>query len=377
MHPTKSPTHLSFIILVLMLAAVLSGCSSGQRHVRYNQEYYYVLYDSPHGTRKYAVRLTQFIDRLLHDKKSFAIELPANMKNQFITHLASPDGLLQIYTWHDGDIGSTLCFKTLYQTNRGGEYHAELMNYYCLEPRKIYQMESPDGPVYLFQYFFREGGWTYFIGVSAFTISETGLLQPAKIFECIPETHPGEEGFSSDLSVMCAPVPPSLYHNGGWWDRFYFFGLTGNELYMPHFIKQKVPDGPNKGVFMSDFYHRFVWDGEIFHYKQMEYNPVLAKQMPEPGWLMEEFEWGDSIVRIDSIANGSYRYIVWEKDSLFKTVPNRIIHDGQYIEAQHEYFFKDGGYEYFFNIPDQRLQILYTDPETRKRTGIVNFKTNE
>ena len=67
---------------------------------------------------------------------------------------------------------------------------------------------------------------------------------------------------------------------------------------------------------MTDYYHRFSWDGNKFRYKQLEFNPVLAKYLPEPGWLLSEFEVGDSIVRVDSVANGSYRLLLWKKDKM-------------------------------------------------------------
>ena len=48
------------------------------------------------------------------------------------------------------------------------------MEDYYREPRKLYQMESSDGPVYLVEYFFRESGWSYDIGVDAFRMDKDG-----------------------------------------------------------------------------------------------------------------------------------------------------------------------------------------------------------
>lgn len=179
--------------------------------------------------------------------------------------------------------------------------------------------------MYLLIFFFREGSWG-FAGVNAFTMDTSGLLQPANVFECILELHETSAGYSATLAADCFPETPSLYNEGGWEDNF-FFELTGKDFYMPQFAYLR---GPKGGLFMTDYYHRYTWDGNKFRYKRLEYNPVLAKQLPEPGWLMEEFEVGDSIVRVDSLANGSYRLLLWKKDKMFSATPELIVTLGRY-----------------------------------------------
>ena len=109
---------------------------------------------------------------------------------------------------------------------------------------------------------------------------------------------------------------------------------------------------------MTDFYHRFTWDGNKFRYKQLEFNPVLAKYLPEPGWLLAEFETDDTIVRADSVANGSYRLLLWKKDKMFSAAPELILADGQYDAEKHEYRFRRGDEEYVFNSASQELRVL-------------------
>jgi hypothetical protein len=43
-----------------------------------------------------------------------------------------------------------------------------------------------------------------------------------------------------------------------------------------------------------------------------------------------------------------------------------MISKGRYDESKREYHFRNGNYEYVFNTALERLQILYTDPETKK-----------
>lgn len=334
-------------------------------------KYFFVFEDDSPERKTYAKKLVKFVERLRHDETTFDTDLSAKLEKLRISLLTSPDGKLKLYSWHDGDFGSTMSFHTIYQTKYNGKFYGVFMEDYYREPRKLYQLESLDGPVYLMEYFFREGGWSYDIGVDAFRIDKTGLLQPADIFECIPELHDTAAGYSTNLSAYCPPEPPSYWQDGAWLDNF-FFDLTEKDFYMPHFIKCGEP--PKWGI-MSDFYHRFTWDGNKFRYKQLEFNPVLAKFLLEPGWLMEEFEWGDSLVRIDSVADGSYRCIVWKKDNVFSSAPELIITQGQYDAGKQEYRFNRGDEEYVVDAVLQKM--LYVHAQQIERLGKSEIEANE
>ena len=319
-----------------------------------SMEYFFVFEDDSPERKAYAKELISFVERLQHDETTFDADLSAKLDELRITLLASPDGKLKIYSWEDGDFGSAIGFHSLYQTKCNGKFHAVFMEDYYREPKTAYQVESSAGSVYLVEYFFRQSGWSYDIGVDAFTIDKSGLLQPADIFECIPEIHQKAEGYSSNLAVECAPAPPSLYYESGWEENF-FFERTGKDFYMPQFAYLR---GPKGGLFMTDYYHRYTWDGEKFRYKQLEFNPVLMKFLPEPGWLMAEFEQGDSIVRVDSVANGSYRLLLWNKDKMFSAAPELLISQGRYDAKKNEYRFRRGDDEYVFDAVAQELRVL-------------------
>ena len=86
---------------------------------------------------------------------------------------------------------------------------------------------------------------------------------------------------------------------------------------------------------------------------------------------------GDSIVRVDSVANGSYRLLLWKQDKMFSSVPELIITQGRYDAAKHEYHFQNGDYEYVLNTALERLQILYTDFETKKVEVVRRYNGND
>lgn len=317
-------------------------------------KYFFVFDDDTPERHEYAKKLNRFAEKLQHDKTTFDTDLSKQIDELQITYNVSSDGKLKLYSWHDGDNGSTISFHTIYQTKQNGEFHSVFMEDYYREPEKLYQLESSDGPVYLVEYFFRESGWSYDIGVDAFKMDKTGLLQPAEVFECVRELHDTAVGYSANLSVDYPPEKPSHWQNGAWSDNF-FFELTGRDLYMPQYAYLRGSDGP---LFMTDYYHRFTWEDNKFRYKQLEFNPVLAKYLPEPGWLLAEFETDDSIVRVDSVANGSYRLLLWNKDKMFSAAPELVITKGWYDAEKKEYHFRKGDNEYVFDAVSQKLQVL-------------------
>ena len=346
--------HLLLVVLVIALVVVMSSCKRRKQVATDPTKYFLTFYDDSPERKAYAKELVSFVERLQYDETTFDADLSAKLDELRITLLTSPDGKLKLYSWEDGDFGSSVGFHTLCQTRNNGKFHAVFMEDYYREPRKVYQLESSGGPVYLVEYFFRESGWSYDIGVDAFTMDKAGLLQPAEVFERIPEIQKETEDYSANLALECSPEPPSLYYEGAWSDNF-FFELTGKDIYMPHFEYLR---GSGGGEFMTDYYHRFSWDGNKFRHKQLEFNPVLAKYLPEPGWLMEEFETGDSIVRVDSVANGSYRFLLWNKDKMFSAAPELIITQGHYDAKKNEYRFRKGDEVYAFDAVAQELRVL-------------------
>ena len=358
-HPNKQTGVIILLGLLLGLSANLSAQTDTLDPMKYYNDFEF---RGPEA-RAYARELSRFAETLLHDETTFQADLSKKLDELRITLQTSPDGKLKVYSWHDGDEGSAMNYYSICQTYRNGRFCAVFMEDYYYEPRAIYQMETTDGSVYLIQYFSRESGWAYLIGVDAFTIDKDSGIVPVEVFECIP--YGKAEGYAAKLAVECSPVPPSLYLEGAWVDNL-FFAITGKDFYMPHYVKNKEP---NEEDVMTDFYHRFEWDGEKFRYKQLVFNPVLAKYLPE-GRLKEEFELGDTIVRIDSVADNSYRYIVWNRDKMFSAAPDLVITQGVYDAEKQEYHFKDGDNEYVYNTAHMHLKVLHTDPETKKITVI-------
>ena len=135
-------------------------------------KYYYVLDDPTGEVYAHAKELTSFVERLLHDETTFDEDLSDKVSKLGISSLTSPDGRLKIYSWHDGDMGSEINHHSIFQTRYDGKVHAVFDEHYYQEPRKVYQVEASDGPVYLVEFFHRSSGWSYYIGVDAFSESK-------------------------------------------------------------------------------------------------------------------------------------------------------------------------------------------------------------
>jgi hypothetical protein len=78
-------------------------------------------------------------------------------------------------------------------------------------------------------------------------------------------------------------------------------------------------------------------------------------------------------VRIDSVADGSYRYIVWNRDKMFSAAPDKVIAQGVYNAEKQEYHFNSGDYEYVFVSSSKVLIILFTDPKTKKTKEFAKY----
>lgn len=373
----KKERHLQIplIIIIMMFAASLICCSHGDKRNDNSSnpiEYYCMDGVTDPETLAYAKELTRFVETLLHDETTFNADLSAQLDSFSITLRTSPDGKLKIYSWWDGAYGTMVCYNSIYQIFYNNKFHAEFMQDFAEEPEAIRQVESSEGPVYLVQNLFQESSSLFAFGLKAFTVNKKGQLVPANVFECIPELSDTLGGYSNIIYIeSCHYLPPSLFCKGGWSDNF-FFETTGKDIYMPHFVKLWEPYADD---YMHDFYHHFEWDGEKFRYDHcLCYNPILSKYLDGHGWLTEEFELGKSIVRIEKVDDGTYRYLAWKQNKMFSAAPDLVITGGWYHEVKHEYYFKNGDYEYIYNDDSQNLRIMYTDPKSKKTSEYANYK---
>ena len=371
----KRQRHLQIpLVVAIMMFVILPSCTHKDNgdNISNVSEYFYVDEDSSPETVAYAQELTSFVEKLLHDKTTFYADLLAQLDSLDITLHTSPDGKLKIYTWWNGEGGNIFIYNSLYQTACNNKFKAGFWEDYESMPLAIRQVESSNGSVYLVQFCFRESSSYYAFGIDAFKVNKKGKLEPAKVFECPSEDPYASSSYADYVCIEASlpSLPPSVSCKGGWSDDF-FFGITKKDIYMPHLFSDSEH---YKYEGWHDYYFHYKWDGEHFNRVTfLTYNPKLKKYLDGEGQLMEEFELGESIVRIEKVKDGSYRYIAWKKDKMFSAAPDLFITQGWYHELKHEYYFKNGDYEYIFNNDSQNLRSMYTDPKTKRTRKFANY----
>lgn len=365
-------------LTALILAALLDGCNKknpapgSKEYYESLQEYYWIAEDEDPTSERctYAEDLRALGEKLLHDKATFDQDLSTELDKLSIKTTSSPDGKLKIYTWDNGEGGTMICHNSIYQTYCNGKFHADFMQDYEELPLNIFQVESAKGPVYLVQFFFQECSSIGVSGVEAFTMNKKGKLELAEVFESIGDLCNTTEGYSCCLyTENYFRLPPSVFCDGGWDDNL-FFEKSRKDIYMPYFSDKG-------GAIMYDYYHLFEWNGDKFQYRYPVFNPVLKKYIGDKGQLAIEFELGKSIIRIDKMEDGTYRYIAWKKDKMFADKPDLIITDGWYHEVEHLFHFKNKDHEYVFNTQNHHLHIYQTTGNTDKKQEIANYEIED
>lgn len=322
----------------------------------------------------------EFFEYILKEKSTFNMDF-SEIDSLGINIVKSEDGKIKIYSIGNCRWDACGCQGYLFvcQTCIDGKVHTfdwseEVVGMMYINA--IRQVESLTGTVYLLE-IINEGLHSIGYGVYSYRLGKRGKLIPIDVFERITEldSYSEEENVSSNCEengyayciwsgLEMGSENPSMYMNGGWSDNF-FFDITGEDIYLP------IDPGYNH--FFNDNYYQFHWDGEYFEYYGETYNPALVPYVEESGALVEEFTIGKSIIRIERLEDGTYRYLAWKKKLLFISEPDLVINEGWYHEVKHEYHFQNAEYEYIVNTDELQLQILYTNPKTHKTSEFAKY----
>lgn len=308
----------------------------------------------------------KFAQWILTDPTTFYMDLHDCADSLSITITQSSDGKVRFYTWWDGEGGTMVFHKNIYQTLRNNKVRAYDLRTpeeeaYESFPFAIRQIESSKGTIYLI---FSESivSSSYVVyDVSSYQINKRGKLIPVNIFEYKDETAVTIKDRDNNLSNCVGSDNPSLpysaFQKNGWLDNF-FFDLTKNDIY--------IYDD-------NDYYHHYQWNGTLFEYRYKTYNPALIRFIERSTLLACEVELERLFVRIDKV-DGAYRYIAWEKDSIFTSTPELIIKNGWYHEVKKEYHFTNNNYEYVVNVRNNYLRVYKTNPNTCITKEIADYK---
>lgn len=349
-----------FLFILSLIMCLLVGCVDNNDHQCDSSELYS---DSQLSTWKQQDKFAQWI---LTDPSTYYMNLQNYTDSLSVTITDSPDGKVRFYTWWDGMGGTMICYENIYQTLKNNKVRAYDLRSpeeeaYESFPIAIRQIESSKGTVYLI---FSESivSSSYVVyDVSSYLMNRRGKLMPANVFEYSDETDVAWEDnnvkFTNQVGSDNPTLPYSAFMKNSWRNNF-FFDLTNNDIYL-------YDD--------NDYYHHYQWNGKIFEYQYKTYNPAFSDYMESSMSLVCELELEKLFVRIDKV-DGAYRYIAWEKDSIFTSTPELIIKNGWYHETKKEYHFTNNNYEYIVNTSDKHLRVYKTSPKTGKAKEIADYK---
>lgn len=359
---TRKFLRYALISILMVMALVLVGCDDFNT-AEYDESQDVI--ESHLGTWK---EQNKFAKRILKDPTTFDTDFGADLDSLEITITESPDGKVKFYTWWNGVGGTMQCNNNIYQTKLNNKVYAydwrdtDSDNYYPGFPLAIRQVETNKGTVYLLIAGFTEWSSCHAYEILAFRLNKRGELIPAKVFVYNENTDiiGGDDNTELIERVgveIYGITPPSLYANNGWMDNF-FFDLTKNDIYLYD---------------QNDWYHHYIWNGEIFEYRYTTFNPALKRFIDPSYYLACEFELEKLFVRIDKY-QGTYRYISWNKDSMFISNPEIVITNGWYHEQEKMFHFTNNNYEYIYDLNDYHLRIYKTDSKTGVRKEIANYE---
>ena len=250
----------------------------------------------------------------------------------------STDGRVRIIDWNTG-MGGTCPDNARYTLIRSddGRVHSYGNNHNQEVVIRLYQLQDNKGrTLYLTNDYFRgssvEGsGW-----MNAWRI-QGDTLSPVKVF---PK---GESCVGTGYGI------PDWYfktNKGEGWD--WLFEMVGRNLYVPT---------TDSLLSLTDRYNLYRWNRDHFDLMGEVGNRRLHISLKDYVALQDYFVTKDYRVRIDLLADGSYRYASWKRNKQTDTPPDLVIKGGSY-EEDRGYVFENDGYYYRVTTTERNKQLI-------------------
>ena len=267
-------------------------------------------------------------------------ERPALMDHPFSRLLAllqaqshrSKDGRLRVITCDtphgrpDYDYDQLVLLKD----DRGRAYltdlHTEGEEWFTFITDSIYSLPlRQGGTLYLTQEYGRYSGMQAISQTRAWRISGDSLA-PAKVFPHA-ESHVWADYWMPDWYDRA--------NDGEGWG--WLFSLEGDDLYCPLYDDHAL---------LIDRYTRYHWNGATFDSVGEAGNPRLHASLTDYAELVRYFRTQRFRVRIDRMADGSFRYASWPIGGTMADKPDLVVGGGRYDEDDDCHVFTNNGYTY-------------------------------
>ena len=258
-----------------------------------------------------------------------------------MTILSTDDGRLRFFYWNTG-MGGTCPDIARYTLLKADDGTVHLLKGGHGSPQliDIYQLKTTRGDkVYLLHEYFREwssygAAWGWGCRIKGPTLDTLALFPH------------GDTAVGTEYSI------PGWYfaaNDGEGWG--WLFELHGDDLYVPVVIDDGITD-------RYDLYH---WNGTTFDSVANVGNRRLHQSMQQYYELCTYFVTKGFRVRIDRMADDSYRYASWPRSKETSVRPDLVIEGGRYDEQKDSYTFENEGYTYYvgsFIVNDENRRGL-------------------
>lgn len=258
-----------------------------------------------------------------------------------IAKTESKDGKLRIYSWQPPHFYTMSDFHNLVQYEWNGKVRCQNTSALfceedmCSEPMMeiLSENQSECGTIYLVAEYFREWSSMAYQNFCTYILSEDGLSR-VPVFATNDHEYKDAIGFEYDIPDW---FDRANYGEGYDWIQFY--DTIGKTLYLA--------DSESEYPYISDRYYKYKWDGRKFVCDGSTYaNPFMHSSLCEYVCLMEQMETERNKIRIDMLADSTFRYTAWKLGAKMSDAPELVIYNGYRTKGDEYYVFNNDGYEY-------------------------------
>ncbi len=274
-------------------------------------------------------------------------------KSTNISFNTSMDGKVRFYSWDTGMGGTSPAFTSYIQYESGYSIVTDFFvpcgesRYICagdvrrdgyqvydgFDVNNLYQIDTPDGPVYIAIAYYRSSSIEGSQTAVAFRI-ENG--KPVKIDFMVDGRKENQVGINYYI--------PDWYFttDGLGWDWVMSLDERTNTLYVPE----------RKDMEMSDRYELYRYDnGRMRHIGNCA-GFWLHSSLSDFKKLCGIYQTDTGLIRIDQLNDGSYRLASWNKGKAMSATPDLVLYGGDIGIAENAIVFRNGDYTYI--VPEYR-----------------------
>lgn len=259
----------------------------------------------------------------------------------------SEDGMMKFRSWNTGLGGTMPVYGVLcqFRTSDGTSKTIDLGkdDFEVAWVSSVHAIHKDDGSTYyILTRSHRSSTKDGYMWVDAYridcdTLKHVGVIDGGDL---------DEEREWDDFSVNYDIIRWISITNDEGWELEY--DSDSRNLYIP-----QTEDGDFSPSRMNDRYRVFHFNGKKFVDSGVTCHKGLHESLADYAALVIYFRTKNYIVRVDSLANGDYRYASWKVTSTMKDKPGIVIAGKKHDLESNSYTFVNNGVEYIVGFKDK------------------------